>query len=230
MAYFLCFRWLGIGAKKQPMDLWNYQEIIFNLRPKLLVEFGTSNGGSTRFLADLMKTIHGTERLDYRVLSVDVEHSKVHESLWEMPHVELLQAPSQSRRTQNRIRELREKYPGPMWLILDGLHDRISVLLELQMSVPLLVEGDYLIVEDSNLDGYPEAVQQGWGPCAYDAIVEFAAMNRHILKRDIEREFKFGFTQSVVGFWNIKGRPMGSTDALEVFNLLSDEENPWLNA
>jgi len=100
---------------------------------------------------------------------------------------------------------LRKEYIGPMFVIHDADHKADNVSLELQMIAPVLEKGDYVIVEDSNLDGHENAVAPGYGPSPYDAIVSFMAMNRHFFERDFEREKKFGFTQSVAGFLKVRG-------------------------
>ena len=41
--------WLGIPALKCPLDLWIYQEIIFEITPDIIIECGTANGGSALF-------------------------------------------------------------------------------------------------------------------------------------------------------------------------------------
>ncbi len=75
-----------------------------------------------------------------------------------------------------------------MFVIHDADHKADNVSLELQMIAPVLEKGDYVIVEDSNLDGHENAVAPGYGPSPYDAIVSFMAMNRHFFERDFERE------------------------------------------
>ena len=45
--------WLGAQALKNPLDLWVYQEIMFETRPELVVETGTYRGGSACFLASI---------------------------------------------------------------------------------------------------------------------------------------------------------------------------------
>ena len=45
--------WLGAQALKNPLDLWVYQEIMFETRPELIVETGTYRGGSALYLASL---------------------------------------------------------------------------------------------------------------------------------------------------------------------------------
>ncbi len=43
-------KWLGTAILKCPTDLWIYQEIIYELKPDVIVETGTFNGGSAYFL------------------------------------------------------------------------------------------------------------------------------------------------------------------------------------
>src|SRR5919112_6427329 len=62
-------RFLGVPTWKVPLDLWVYQELVWELRPGLIVETGTAHGGSALYLATLCQTIgHG------EVGSVDIGH------------------------------------------------------------------------------------------------------------------------------------------------------------
>src|SRR5262249_40055559 len=45
--------WMGVPVRKNPFDLWNYQEMIFTLKPDLIVETGTLLGGSAYYFASL---------------------------------------------------------------------------------------------------------------------------------------------------------------------------------
>lgn len=44
---------LGIKTEKCPLDLWLYQELIFKLKPDLIIETGTRFGGSALFFASM---------------------------------------------------------------------------------------------------------------------------------------------------------------------------------
>ena len=212
-------RWAGVVTHKLPSDMWTYQEILFDIRPSLLVEVGTRYGGATIFFADVMSRVHAPSDR-WKVLTVDIEPA-MHHTARATRGVEVLTAPSASLRTQRRVEQLRVEFPGPMFVILDADHGQANVTLELQVFTPLMVEGDYLIVEDSNLDGNPHPVFPGWGPSPWDAVVEFMAMNRDAFSRDIKREFKFGATQSMFGFLQRRG------GGRAIMNPLSDEENPY---
>ena len=45
--------WLGVRAQKCPLDLWIYQEILWEMKPDLIIECGTAHGGSALFLASI---------------------------------------------------------------------------------------------------------------------------------------------------------------------------------
>ncbi len=60
--------WLGAQALKNPLDLWVYQEILFETRPELIVETGTYRGGSALFLASMCDLLGAGE-----VVSIDIE-------------------------------------------------------------------------------------------------------------------------------------------------------------
>ena len=60
--------WLGAQALKNPLDLWVYQEIMFETKPELVVETGTYRGGSALYLASLCDLMERGE-----VVSIDVE-------------------------------------------------------------------------------------------------------------------------------------------------------------
>ena len=60
--------WLGAQALKNPLDLWVYQEIMFETKPELVVETGTYQGGSAFFLATMCDVLGAGE-----VVSIDIE-------------------------------------------------------------------------------------------------------------------------------------------------------------
>lgn len=62
--------WLGVKIWKCPLDLWVYQELLYRVRPDLVVETGTYKGGSAYFMGGIFDLMgHG------RVLTVDVDEN-----------------------------------------------------------------------------------------------------------------------------------------------------------
>jgi cephalosporin hydroxylase len=147
---FLNTHWLGVRLIKCPLDLWVYQELLFELRPDLIVETGTGLGGSALYLASICDLIDSG-----RVLTIDV---------WEPPgprpehrRITYLSGSSVAPETVTRVREEIGAEDRVM-VVLDSAHEMEHVLAELRAYAPLVSEGSYLVVEDTNTNASrPEA-------------------------------------------------------------------------
>jgi len=187
-------RFLGRPATKSVSDLWNYQEILYDLRPNLVVEFGTQAGGSALYFKTVMSQISQS----FRVLTVDVDHSLVDADLRRERSIEFMTCSSTEPQVAQRIIELRRQYAGPAFFILDSDHRVHHVFAELQLLRDVTRPGDYVIVEDSNINGHP--VVPEWGPGPYEAVQQYFAQHPDDYMRDEARERKFGFTFAPGGF------------------------------
>jgi cephalosporin hydroxylase len=169
-------RWLGVPVGKIPFDLWIYQEILFETKPDLIIECGTSSGGSAYYLAGLMDLLGKG-----RIVTIDVV---VCANLPAHPRIQYLTGSSISPEIVEMVKK--NIQPGnSVMVILDSDHSAPHVLRELQIYSPLVTKGDYLIVEDSNLNGHP--VWPAHGPGPMEAVQEFLATNNEF-KIDKSRE------------------------------------------
>jgi cephalosporin hydroxylase len=87
---------------------------------------------------------------------------------------------------------------GPLFMILDSDHSKAHVLRELEVMTPLLRQGDYLVVEDTCVNGHP--VRPEFGPGPMEALEEFLHTRAGLFLPDYEREAKFGFTAAPAGY------------------------------
>ena len=94
--------------------------------------------------------------------------------------------------TARRVAGLLPPQRGPLFMILDSDHSKAHVLRELEVLSPLLRRGDYLVVEDSCVNGHP--VRPEFGPGPMEAIEEFLHAHPGLFLPDVEREAKFGYT------------------------------------
>jgi len=186
--------WMGVPTLKSPMDMWNYQEILVALRPSLIVEFGTAYGGSALFFAAVMRQFGNP----FAVVSVDIEPSKIAEKAKADPAIRFLTMSSDGEEAQKAILSLTEQFPGPIFAILDSDHSKSHVLAEMMNLRPVLAPGDYLVVEDSNVNGHP--VRPFFGPGPYEAVREYFRRFPNDYERDVERAAKFGFSFAPAGF------------------------------
>jgi cephalosporin hydroxylase len=134
--------WMGARAHKNPMDAWIYQELLWELKPEVVVEIGSCYGGTTLFLSHMLDIIgSGT------VVSVDIDRSK-----FEVKHPRIVEVTgdSGSREVVARVTELCR---GKRTLVIhDGDHAGEPVLRDLRAYAPLVSVGSYLIVEDGVMD------------------------------------------------------------------------------
>jgi cephalosporin hydroxylase len=156
--------WLGTTTVKLPLDMWIYQEIISELRPALVIETGTYEGGSALYLASVMDQL-GTGRM----ISIDIQHPA---ELPRHPRIEYVLGSSVDAAVVGRVRAVAAE-GGPVLVILDSDHARDHVAAELAAYADLVTPGSYCIVEDTNVNNHP--VLPHWGPGPMEAVEDFLA-------------------------------------------------------
>ena len=178
--------WLGAQALKNPLDLWIYQEIVYETRPALIVETGTYRGGSAYYLASLCDLVGAGE-----VVSIDIE--PVREDYPEHPRITYLGGRSST--DPEVVAHVRERAAGkPILVVLDSDHSQAHVEAELAAYAPLVPVGCYVIVEDSNIG----RIRKDLLPGPLEAIESFLARTDEF-EVDRERE-KFLITFNPSGY------------------------------
>ena len=157
--------WQGIPVLKCPLDLWLYQEIIFNQKPDFIIECGVAYGGTTAYLADICKLVGKGE-----VIGVDIEiKQETRVSLSKYQNIQLIQGSSVDIQITEKVFEI--VGDSNTLVILDSDHTKDHVLQELMLYSKLVPSGGYLIVEDTNINGHPVCPDYGLGPM--EAVEEF---------------------------------------------------------
>lgn len=180
-------RWLGVLAQKTPLDFWIYQEILYEIKPDVLIECGTYSGGSALYFASIMDLLKKG-----RVLSIDIVRKP---DFPEHPRIHYLTGSSVSKEMAARVQGMIK--PGEVVMVsLDSDHARDHVLQELRTYSPMVTVGSYLVVEDTNINGHP--VYPTFGPGPMEALDAFLATNSDFTS-DRERE-KFFLTFNPKGY------------------------------
>lgn len=189
---------MGAYCAKNVLDLWNYQEIMWELKPGLVVEFGTYAGGTALYLYWVMASISFWTRTPtaWEVLTFDIDHAPLHPFVHQVKGIETYLCESVSELTKFNIDTKRDD--RPILAILDSNHSKQNVLAELEMMRDLTRPGDYVIVEDSNINGHP--VLPDFGPGPWEAIEEYERRYPDDYEHDTERESKFGMTFNPRGY------------------------------
>lgn len=159
--------WLGVRTKKCPLDLWIYQEIIFETKPDIIIETGTANGGSALFMAGVLDQIGNG-----KIITVDIEERMK----FQHPRIKFILGSSTNDKTVENIKSFilpSEK----IMVILDSDHGKDHVLKEMEIYSKLVSNGMYLIVEDTNINGHP--IQSDFGPGPMEALEDFLKLNNN---------------------------------------------------
>ena len=190
--------WLGHRLFKNPFDLWIYQEILFELKPDLIIETGTAKGGSALFMASICDLM-GTGR----IMTIDITDrpgrpvhkrvSYVHGSSTDPAIIEMV------------AKEVRTA--STVMVILDSNHSAAHVSAELEVYSKFVTPGSYLIVEDTNVNGHP--VWRSFGPGPMEATNAFLQKSSG-LTVDRSKE-KFHFTFNPRGFLKRTGAPISES-------------------
>ena len=179
--------WRGVRILKCPMDLWVYHELVYSLKPDLIIETGTSRGGSAMFLADMLdQTGKGM------VVTVDIRDCKIPEDADKVlthKRIRFLIGSSTSPEVYNEIKEL-AKDKKTVLVILDATHNKEHVLNELQLYAPMVTKGSYIVVEDTNFNGHPVFIPNAMGEGPYEAAVDYLKTDPTFVVDDyMERHF-----------------------------------------
>jgi cephalosporin hydroxylase len=144
--YSYAFTWLGRPLIQLPEDVLRIQEVVFRVRPDVIVETGVAHGGSLVLYATLCKALGCG-----RVVGVDIElrpHNRA--ALEEHPlasYITLVEGSSTDPAVVGRVRS--KIVPGERVLVvLDSDHSRSHVLEELEAYAPLVSKGSYIVAAD----------------------------------------------------------------------------------
>jgi cephalosporin hydroxylase len=148
-------RWRGVPVLKNPCDLWIYQEIIHEVKPDLIVETGTYDGGSAYFFASLFDLVGNG-----RVITIDVEERP------DRPVHDRVRYVTGSSIASDVAKLLADevKTSSTVMVVLDSDHAASHVKRELEVLSSFVTVGSYLVVEDTNVNGHPVYPEHGPGP------------------------------------------------------------------
>lgn len=174
--------WLGIPTLKCPLDLWIYQEIIFEVKPDVIIECGTANGGSALFLASMCDLVDNGS-----VITIDIEDK---EKRPKHKRIKYLLGSSTSKEIVEKVRNL-IKDEIKVMVILDSDHHKEHVFNELRIYSKFVTKGSYLIVEDTNINGHP--IFPDFGPGPMEAVKEFLRENKDFVIDETKEKFYLTF-------------------------------------
>lgn len=159
------FTWLGRPIIQYPQDIVAMQELIWEVKPDLVIETGIAHGGSLVLYASILELLGG----DGRILGVDVDirsHNRTAIEAHPMAkRIDMIQGSSTDATVLARVRESARGRKHVM-VVLDSNHTHAHVLRELELYSPFVTRGSYLVVFDTvvermSKEAFPE---RPWGP------------------------------------------------------------------
>jgi cephalosporin hydroxylase len=158
------FSWMGRPIIQYPQDMIAMQEIIWQLKPDLVIETGIAHGGSLIYYASILELIGKGE-----ILGIDIdirEHNRNEIEKHPMfKRIKMLQGSSVS----PDIAEQVKKYAGrkeTVLVCLDSNHTHEHVMQELELYAPLVSLNSYIVVFDTIVEDLPEGYfsqKRPWG-------------------------------------------------------------------
>ena len=197
------YTWLGRPIIKFPSDIVATQQIVWDVKPDLIIETGIAHGGSLILSASLLEMIGGQGR----VLGIDIdirEHNRKEiEAHPMMKRIDMIEGSSVAEDVMARVRAAAAKAKCVM-VFLDSLHTHDHVLKELELYAPLVSVGSYMVLPDTFIEYFPKgyyAHNRPWdvGNNPMTALRAFLEKNKDF---EIDRELcdKLMITEAFDGY------------------------------
>ena len=167
--YLYNFDWLGRPIIQYPQDMVAIQEIIWQVRPTLIIETGIAHGGSLILSASMLALLDYCEAVDSglaiypseskrKVIGIDIEIREHNRSAIERhpmsSKVEMIEGSSTDQKIVNQVAELAKGHSSVL-VLLDSNHTYEHVYCELESYANLVSVGSYCVVFDTFVEDMP---------------------------------------------------------------------------
>lgn len=200
--YVYSFTWLGRPIIQLPEDMFRLQEVIYKIKPDVIIETGIAHGGGLIFYASLCKAMGKG-----KIIGVDIEirphNRKAIETHELFEFMTLFEGSSISKEILERV-ELEITKDSKIMVFLDSNHSKEHVLAELNAYSKFVSVGSYIVAMDGimeNMVGAPRS-QKDWNwnnPKA--AAEEFVKNNKDFIIEEPEFDFNEGVIKKRVTYW-----------------------------
>lgn len=149
------FDWLGLPIIQFPQDMIAIQEIIWKVKPDIIIETGIARGGSIIFSASMLHLLNRNGKAIGIDIDIRPHNRDAIESHPLSSYINLIEGSSTDSDILNQIRNLIIPSDKVM-VILDSNHTHDHVYQELELYSPLVSKDSYLIVMDTVIEHMPE--------------------------------------------------------------------------
>lgn len=178
--YMYNFEALGRPIIQTPVDMVATQDLIWNVKPDLIIETGIAHGGSLIMSASMLALIDYCEAVEAgtvldpkatrrRVLGLDIDiraHNKAAIEAHPMAHhIDMIQGSSVAPEVVSKVHDIARGYRKVL-IFLDSNHTHDHVLAELEAYAPLTSAGSYCCVFDTVVEDLPDDMfpDRPWSP------------------------------------------------------------------
>ncbi len=170
--------WQGYPINKCVFDIWNIQELVFKLKPDFFIETGTSYGGMSLFIANVMDVLGKGMVITIDVKDkTNIQHSKITRFIGSSTDPKIFKSIKKMISVDTTV-----------MVDLDSDHSKDHVLAELRLYGPLVTKGFYMICEDTNT------------PDAMKGLQIFLKENPKQWVVDVERTYRYLLTFNAEGY------------------------------
>ena len=200
--YVYSFTWMGRPIIQLPDDIIRIQEVVYSVKPDLIIETGVAHGGSLIFYASLLKAMGRG-----RVVGIDIEirphNRKAIEEHELFEYITLVEGSSVDEGIVEKVKSLVK--PGEKVLVmLDSNHTKEHVLGELKAYSELVSVGSYIVAADGimeDLVGAPRSNDDWSWNNPKVAAEEFVSENSNFIIEDPTIPFNEGNIVEKVTYW-----------------------------
>jgi cephalosporin hydroxylase len=174
------FTWQGRPIIQYPQDIVAMQELIWQIKPDLIIETGIAHGGSLIFSASMLALLDMSEAIESgatldpkksnrKVIGIDIDirphNRKAIEAHPMASRIEMIQGSSIAPEIIQQVHQIAGNYKKVM-VILDSNHTHEHVLAELVAYAPLTSTNSYCVVFDTLVEDMPKELfpDRPWGP------------------------------------------------------------------
>lgn len=178
--YMYNFAWLGRPIIQYPQDMVAVEEIVWRVKPDLIIETGIAHGGSLVYSASLLALVDMCEAIEAgtmldparskrRVIGIDIDirpHNRAAVEAHPLAsRIEMIQGSSIAADVVEQVRRRAQGFERVL-VCLDSNHTHDHVLAELEAYAPLTSVGSYCIVFDTLVEDVPKDLypDRPWGP------------------------------------------------------------------
>lgn len=200
--YVYSFTWMGRPIIQLPDDMFRIQEVIYSIKPDVIIETGVAHGGSLIFYATLCKAMGKG-----RVIGIDIEirpHNReaieAHEFFSFITLIEGSSVhPAIVEQTKSHVRA-----GDRVLVLLDSNHSKQHVLAELEAYSPLVTRGSYIVAMDGIMEevvGAPRTEPDWTWNNPKRAAIEFTETHSEFVIEEPGFLFNEGNTTERVTYW-----------------------------